>query len=180
MTPKPWTGLISAAVFAATLTGCATLHVYSFVERGTDVSRYRTYDWAVDAPRATGDPRLDSNPFFNDRVHMAVDKELARRGFEKTVAGKAQLLLHYHASMTQEIDLGAADANLGICSTCTPTVYDAGTLLIDLVDSRTDKLVWRGWAEGGLNDAIDSQDRMEARIDETVRRIMEKLPGFSN
>ena len=153
--------------------------MYSFVERGADVSRYRTYNWAVEAPRTTGDPRLDSNPFFNDRVHMAVEKELARRGFEKAAAGEAQLLLHYHASMTQEIDLGAADANLGICSTCTPTVYDAGTLLIDLVDSRTKKLVWRGWAEGGLNDAIDSQDRMEARIDETVRRIMEKLPGKS-
>jgi hypothetical protein len=172
-------GFTIAAVFATTLAGCATLHVYSFVERGSDVSRYRTYDWAVEAPRATGDPRLDSNPFFDDRVHMAVEKELARRGFEKTAAGEAQLLLHYHASMTQEIDLGAADADLAICSTCTPTVYDAGTLLIDLVDSRTEKLVWRGWAEGGLNDAIDSQDVMEAKIDETVRRIIEKLPGKS-
>ena len=179
MTPKPWIGLAGAALFATTLAGCATLHVYSFVERGADVTHYRTYNWAVEPPRTTGDPRLDSNPFFDDRIHTAVEKELARRGFEKADAAEAQLLLHYHASITQEIDLGAADADLGICYSCAPTVYDAGTLLIDLVDSRTEKLVWRGWAEGGLDNAIDNQKLMEARIDETVRRIFEKLPTKS-
>jgi len=179
MTPRRLLGFTIAAVFATALAGCATLHVYSFVERGVDVSHYRTYNWAVEAPKATGDPRLDSNPFFDDRVHAAVEKALATRGFEKADSAAAQLLLHYHVSITQEIDLGAADADLGICSTCTPTVYDAGTLLIDLVDSRTEKLVWRGWAEGGFDNAIDNQHFMEARIDEAVRRIIEKLPGKS-
>jgi len=172
-------GFTTAAVFAAMLAGCATLHVYSFTERGVDVSRYRTYDWAVEAPQATGDPRLDSNPFFDDRVHAAVEKELAKRGFEKADSAEAQLMLHYHARITQDIDLGAADPNYGVCDTCTPTVYDAGTLLIDLVDSRTEKLVWRGWAEGGFDNAIDSQELMEVRIDVAVRRIIEKLPGRS-
>jgi uncharacterized protein DUF4136 len=177
MTPKRWAGLAGGALFAMTLAGCATLHVYSFTERGADVTRYRTYDWAVEAPKATGDPRLDGNPFFNDRVHAAVEKELAKHGFEKTGAAEAQLRLHYHASITQDIDLGPADPNYGTCDTCTPTVYDAGTLLIDLVDSRTDKLVWRGWAEGGFDNAIDNQKLMEDRIDEAVRRIFEKLKG---
>jgi uncharacterized protein DUF4136 len=176
MTSKRWVGVAGAALLATTLAGCATLHVYSFVERGADVRHYRSYNWAVEPSRATGDPRLDSNPFFDDRIHMAVEKELAKRGFEKADAAEAQLRLNYHASITQEIDLGAADADLGICYSCAPTVYDAGTLLIDLVDNHTGKLVWRGWAEGGLNDAIDSQDLMEARIDETVRRIFERLP----
>jgi len=76
------------------------------------VSHYRTYNWAVEAPKATGDPRLDSNPFFDDRVHAAVEKALATRGFEKADSAAAQLLLHYHVSITQEIDLGAADADL--------------------------------------------------------------------
>ena len=179
MTPTRWFGLAGAAGVATTLAGCAPLHVYSFVERGADVSRYRTYDWAVEPPRETGDPRLDSNPFFNDRLHEAVEKELAKRGFEKTDAAVAQLLLHYHVSMKQDIDLGPADPNYGVCDTCTPTVYDAGTLLIDLMDSRTDKLVWRGWAEGGFDNAIDNQKLMESRIDEAVRKIVEKLPSKS-
>ena len=36
-----------------------------------------------------------------DRLHEAVEKELAKRGFEKTDAAVAQLLLHYHVSMKQ-------------------------------------------------------------------------------
>jgi len=179
MTSKLWAGLAGATLVAATLAGCAPLHVYSFTERGADVSRYRTYDWAVVPPEATGDPRLDSNRFFDDRIHDAVEKALATRGFEKADAAEAQLLLHYHVSMTQEIDLGPADPNYGVCDTCRPTVYDAGTLLIDLMDSRTDKLVWRGWAEGGFDNAIDNQELMEARVDEAVRRIFERLPGKS-
>lgn len=179
MTPTRWFGLAGAALFAATLAGCASLHVYSFVERGADVSHYRTFDWAVEPPETTGDPRLDSNPFFGDRIHEAVEKELAKRGFEKTDSAEAQLLLHYHVSMTQDIDLGPADPNYGVCDTCRPTVYDKGTLLIDLMDSRTDKLVWRGWAEGGFDNAIDNQKLMEGRVDEAVRRIFEKLPGKS-
>jgi hypothetical protein len=175
MIPTRWAGLTAAALFATMLAGCATLHVYSFTERGADVSRYRTYNWAVEPARTTGDPRLDSNPFFEERVHLAIEKELAGKGFEKVPPAEAQLLLHFHASITQEIDLGAADANLGICASCAPTVYDAGTLLIDLVESHTDKLVWRGWAQGGFDNAIDDQKMMEARIDRTIRRIMEKL-----
>jgi hypothetical protein len=30
-------------------------------------------------------------------------------------------------------------------------VYETGALLIDFVDARTDKLVWRGWAEDGVD-----------------------------
>jgi hypothetical protein len=55
-------------------------------------------------------------------------------------------------------------------------VYDAGTLLIDLVDARTNRLVWRGWAEGSVDGVIDNQEWMEARIDEAVTRILERLP----
>ena len=31
-----------------------------------------------------------------------------------------------------------------------PYVYEAGTLLLDFVDTRTNRVVWRGWAEGSV------------------------------
>lgn len=58
-----------------------------------------------------------------------------------------------------------------------PAVYDAGTLFVDLVDARTGAVVWRGWAEGSLDGAIDDQVWLEARVDEAVRRIMQRLPA---
>jgi len=50
-----------------------------------------------------------------------------------------------------------------------------GVRVIDLVDARTSRLVWRGWVEK-LNPVIDNQDWMEEAIDWAVARIMKKLP----
>jgi hypothetical protein len=58
-------------------------------------------------------------------------------------------------------------------------VYEAGSLVIDLLDSRTDKLFWRGWINGVVGDAIDDQSRMEQRIDEAVARIFARFPAKS-
>ena len=61
------------------------MRVNSFLERGLDFTRYRTYSWAPGDQLVTGDPRLDSNPFFLDRLQADVDQQLAARGFAKTL-----------------------------------------------------------------------------------------------
>ena len=67
------------------------------------------------------------------------------------------------ASVTQAIDVRGVDPEYKYCETedCGPYVYEAGTLLIDLVDARTQQLVWRGWAEAVFDDVIDNQRSME-------------------
>ena len=56
------------ALPALTLASCATMNVSSYLERGVDFTQYRTYAWGPTDARPTGDPRLDSNPFFKDRL----------------------------------------------------------------------------------------------------------------
>jgi hypothetical protein len=36
--------------------------------------------------------------------------------------------------------------------------------------------VWRGWAEGALDDAIDHQALLYARVDAAVQQILRQLP----
>ena len=86
-------------VAALWLAGCATMSVNSYSERGVDVRRYRTYNWAPPDSWSTGDPRLDNNRFFDERVRAQVEGQLARRGFEKTASQQPDLLVHYHASV---------------------------------------------------------------------------------
>ena len=161
------------------LAGCAAIGVSSYMDRGIDLRQYRSYAWGPADAFSTGDPRLDNNRFFDERVRMQVEKELASRGFQKTTSGPPDLLVHYHASFTQDIRAGRdIDRSYLYCTEADsrPSVYDAGTLFVDLVDSRTSKLAWRGWAEGSVEGAIDDQDSMEARIDAAVSRILERLP----
>ncbi len=177
MYPSPRLGRFAAAAISAlTLTGCASMNVSSYVERGIDFTQYHTYNWAPDDQLATGDPRLDNNPFFLERLQADVEKHLATRGFEKTTSGTPELLVHYHASINQRLDVNGADRKYNYCGDCKPSVYEAGTLLIDFVDTRTNKLAWRGWAEGSMDGIIDNQAWMEKKIDEAVTRILEKFP----
>ena len=171
-------GLAAVALIAMVLNGCATVRVNSYLERGVDFRQYRTYAWGPADAFSTGDPRLDNNRFFSERVERAVDQQLASRGFEKRESGAADVLIHMHARIDQRIESDAIDREYARCdvSDCRPFVYDAGTLLLDFIDTRTNQLAWRGWAEGSFDGAIDNQDWMEARIDDAVAKILARLP----
>jgi hypothetical protein len=169
---------VAVSLFAGVIAaGCAPIHLNSYAAPGI-AFHFRTYAWAAEDSVPTGDPRLDNNRFFSERVRDSVDRELAERGFEKTGAGTPDLLLHYHASITQEIEIAAKTDRFEHCLNCGTSVYDAGTLIIDLVDTHTSRLVWRGWAEK-IHPVIDNQDWMEETIDSTVAQIMKRLPPRS-
>lgn len=171
-------GGTAVAFSALALAGCATLDVSSYVERGVDVTQYRTFAWAPAEEVSTGDPRLDNNRFFDEHVRGGVDTRLVARGFEKTSSTTADLLVHYHASFKQEIEARNIDQAYGSCdeNDCRPEVFEVGTLLIDLVDTRTNRLVWRGWAKGSIDGVVDDQQWMEEKIDDVVTRILAGLP----
>jgi hypothetical protein len=175
-----------ALAAAVAFTGCAATHVNSYLARQADITRYHTFALAAPGRFETGDPRLDNNPFFQDRAQAAIEKELAGRGFEKVPAGSAALIVHYYLSVKQQVTGNHAEAQYGSenqygsCAGCTPPyVSDADTLVIDLVDARTEQLVWRGWVEGNAQGAIDDQRVMEQRIDKAIARILSKLPRLS-
>ena len=103
------TSLAAVTLAAMVLNGCATVRVNSYLERGVDFRAYRTYAWGQADAFSTGDPRLDNNRFFIERVENAVDRQLASRGFEKRESGAADVLIHMHARLDQRIESDAID-----------------------------------------------------------------------
>ena len=176
MLPLRSTGAIALALSAFIASGCALRQVNSYTERGFDPARYHTYQWAPDEERPTGDPPLDNNPFFRGCVVAGVDDALAKRGYQKATAERADLVIQYHVQITQRVETAGADLVYRACTECRPYVYDAGSLVIDLVDARTRALLWRGWAEGDISGIMENQSWMEERVAEAVSRIMERLP----
>jgi Domain of unknown function (DUF4136) len=170
---------LTITTLAMALSGCASMAVQSYTAPGQHLTKYRTYQWASVDALATGDPRLDNNPFFDGRVRAAIDRELAARRLEKGAGDSVDLVVHYHASVSQDIDVRGIDPEYKYCEeeNCGPYVYEAGTLLVEFVNARNQQLVWRGWARLGLEGVIDSQRAMEATVDEAVMRILRRLPG---
>jgi hypothetical protein len=145
------------------------------VAPGTDFAGYRAYAWVLAEGAPTGDPRLDNNPFLQACVQRVVDEEVTRRGFERSDAASADLFVTYRASVTRRFEAGDV-SEASSCTDCAPQVYDAGTLVIEFVDARTRRLVWRGWAEGSIEGAIDNQAWLEERVTQAIGRILEQFP----
>jgi hypothetical protein len=167
-----------ALVAIGCLSGCAPLRVNADPTPTMDLRTYRTYAWDTAELESTGDPRLDHNRFFSDRVQRAVDPQMSFRGYEKVEDGTPGLTLHIHARVKQQIESAQPEGPGGSCShqECRPYVYDEGTLYIDITDARTNTLIWRGWAETSLDGIVDNQDVMNQVIDRAVRSICARLP----
>jgi len=179
------TGLMRYAALGALLLafgGCASTRIGSYVVRDLDLGSYRTFAWGPADALSTGDPRLDNNELFDREVRERVQRALTSRGIVPVRPPvRPDLLVHYHASVAQDIDLRQLDLPRDYCeeADCRPYVYDAGTLFVDLVDGQTERLVWRGWAQGDVEGAIADQGRLEAYVNATVARIFGMFPPGS-
>lgn len=175
---RVWPIVTVAGLLAAA--GCATMTVSADFDPATNFGVYRTYDWAPPDPLPTGDPRLDANPFFDARVRAAVDGQLTATGLTQS-ADSPDLLVHYHASVRDRLDVYRIDTERGYLpgyeGAEQVSVYEEGTLLVDLVDAETLRVIWRGWAQTDIQGVIDNRVRMEQMIQEATRRMFERFPS---
>jgi hypothetical protein len=166
------------AILTLALAGCAPITVGSHRSSDADFARYHTFAWTDADALPVGDPRLDSNPFFQDYLQGAIERRLHEHGL--TLAGpadEADLVIHYHATVAQRVDVTRDHPN-------TPNAYTEpeiiaskeSTIVLDITDARTHRLVWRGWAQDSLDAFVNDQDRMRAHIEESVARMLRLLP----
>ena len=167
----------ASMLLAVAAASCMTMRVASHLETGADFSQYRTWDWGAPDNLPTGDPRLDNNAFFIDHLTGAIEHALARQGLTRVDAGiKPDLLFHYHANVNQRFDVVEATDCIGGDCKAQAIDYDQGTLVIDAVDARTNKLVWRSWAQDSVQGVIDNQDALERKVDEAVATMFAQFP----
>jgi hypothetical protein len=172
---------IAALVTSLAVASCApTIVVSSHLEHGLDFSKYRSFNWGPADALPAGDARLDTDPYFNDHVQGAVEKELAARGIELASSRTADLQIHYHASIRERLDIDRIDRAHGYYDAQNPpppTIrYEAGTLVLDFIDARTNRLIWRGWAQHSVEDMLHDPDRMARTINRAVTRMLKRLP----
>lgn len=174
------TTLVTGAMLSAG--GCAAIRVGSHVERGVDFTRYRTFDWGAPDALPVGDPRLDKDRYFEDRVEGAIEKLMVARGYNRAVSGAVpDVRVHYHAVVDRRLDINEADRRDGYCRPdgCIPGIvdYQQGTLIVDLIDVRTNRLVWRGWVQEGIDADLGNRDRLARRVDRSIGAMVTQLPA---
>jgi hypothetical protein len=179
---KPLARTAAVMLLALATTGCVSMTVATHLDRHANFTQYRTWDWGPADELPTGDPRLDHNPFFIDHLEGALEKAMAARGFVRADEGSwPDLLVHYHASVNQRVLVNEPDTGC-VPGDCRVNVieYEQGTLMVDMIDTRTDAVVWRGWAQDSLQGVIDRQGRLEAYVDEAVAKMLAEFPRVLN
>lgn len=157
------------------------MNVSSHVVQGLDFTQYHSWQWAPADAVPASDARLD-NPFFQDHFQGAVEREFAKRGLVQTHSDAAMpdLLVHYHANVTPSLSVNNGDQTVGACydENCSVRVIEneTGTMMLDVIDARTNRLIWRGWAQTGVEGVLDNQARLDARVQKAVKGMFARFP----
>jgi Domain of unknown function (DUF4136) len=173
--------VLAAWLVGAAMSGCAsTMTASSHMRQGFDLSRYRTFDWGPPDELPAGDPRLDQDAFFLDEVHGAIERALGERQFTLSSTSTPDLLIHIHANIDTRIDVNQTERMHGHCqiNDCEEWLmeYEAGTLVVDVVDARTNQLMWRGWAQDSVSGILTDRPKMTEKLQQKVRQIMARFP----
>jgi hypothetical protein len=175
------------------LAGCASIKVASDYDPSANFSGLETYDWVSSTQPKTGDARLDSD-ILNSRIRQAVENQLGIKGYQKATDGTPDFLIAYMTSIEQKLDVSTFHYGYGYPSgysfrrgfggpayTSIPSSetyvdqYDEGTLLLDIVNPQTKKLIWRGTAVDTVQ-KNDSPEKREERINKAVADMLQKFP----
>lgn len=142
---------------------------------------YRDYRWVLPDQFPTGDPRLDNNPFFVQTVTAAVDKEMTALGLAR-VTQASDLTVHLHATVRDRVDVFAADERAGYDASgygrgTQVSQYDEGTILLDIVEAKTQKVIWRGWMQTDISGTIGNDKAMAKVVNAGIAKMFSLFPA---
>ena len=175
----------TALALAAALAGCSSMKVKTEYDPSAPYPTYKKYAWIARDPGAEQTPAI-RNPAVRNLVIATVDRELAKKGF---VLAKGEEQPDFLVSVIGWTQQGVQVTNYGYgygagyvygpySAPIAPMpmtdvrVYTDGTMVLDFVDAKTTKLVWRGTA----SDTLTSPERVPAIIDDAVRQLVEAYP----
>ena len=133
-----------------------------------DFSRYATYAWK--------EGTAARRPSGQEAIVRAVDSQLEAKGLRR-VESDPDLHIATHALVDRQTLDDLADAAYWEFMTGVTSVdlYDlgAGTLVVDMIDARSEKIVWRGLASGAVSGSVG---KMTRKVDKAVGKLFEKFP----
>ena len=133
-----------------------------------DFAHFKTYAWAsghsVDEP-------------LNQSIVSSIDGQLSAKGLTKVSPGEdPDVLVSYDAVFDRDIrGRGFRDGLRNLHWRSSSKDVLMGMLVINLVDSDTAAMVWRGMASGDI-DANASPKKHDKKIHEVVQKIFRSYP----
>jgi len=177
-------------VLSALTLACSGIVVDSDYDPSADFTQLRTWSWLPHAGKSD-DPRLD-NALLDSRIRAAVKSELDTKGYTLATSGTPDFQVTYHVSVEGKLDVntvyrdyprggygrvGHHRGGWGYAETSVRE-YDEGTLLLDVLQSGSGALLWRGSGVATVREESSPENRTK-RINAAVKKILERFPPNS-
>lgn len=161
-------GLLVAAL-PVLVVACSSMNVRSDYDRTVDFRRYRSYDW-LPGPGGEAVTTMDDR-----RIKQAVNVNLLEKGLQIN-QDAPDLFVTYHTGQQNPVQVQQRGYTYGAWGgNVASNRHDVGTLIIDLIDARTNELIWRGTA----TDSVDPNwkpEKIEQVINEAVKKLLKDYP----
>ena len=170
---------IATWVTAASLAMLATIVsaqsvTYDF-DKSTNFSKFKTYAWV----RGT----VLNDELNHARIVTAVNAQLAARGFtEVRPTETPDVLVAYHASFDKDLQITGFSSGWGgyrvggkRTGMARTEQIVTGTLAVDIVDAKTNTIVWRGMATKEL-DVSAKPEKRSKNINTAVEKVFRNYP----
>lgn len=184
--------LIWCCLFLTTLLGCAPVDVKTQVSSAASFTNLKTYGW-LETNSLAKSPVPVTNPEVSGAVRDAVDKSLKKKGYLKQDGDDVDFLVAWFGGVEKKVKLEtinhfydssgygtlAAAMPEKVEEGARPREYEEGTILIDVLDPKSHKAIWRGVGKDRLVQGLtDSEVRLF--INRVVDQIIAKFPPDGN
>lgn len=173
------------------LSSCSTLSVDYDFDQKINFNQYKKFDW-LPFPED-----MQANQLNRARFVTAVEENLTIKGFTQN-SSKPDFVIATHFGKENKVDItnwgysyspnsyyngygyrhpgsygyAGSYANTGGVSVYE---YEQGTLILDLIDAKTKKLIWRATAKAIISPAATPEKQTE-KIKNAVNEILENFP----
>lgn len=163
--------IITLLLFAS----CSSVRVASDYDTKVNFNQFTTY--AFFKP---GIDKAEISDLDKRRILRAIDAELNLKGMQKSES--PDLLISFFTKAKERVDVYQNHYGWGgywgwgwghPWSGTTVSKTTEGTLYIDIIDAKTNELIWQGIGTAPL---ARDMEKKEARINEIVMKILERYP----
>jgi hypothetical protein len=173
--------ILSIAAIVLALASISFADTKTDYDHGVNFYKYRTYAWKEPSP----DTGIVRNSLVLSRIEGAVNEKLAEKGLRRDDQNPdIYLATHVSARTVQDVNYWPADGwgygwgwGWGWGPNVTVTPYVEGTIVIDMLDAKTNRLVWRAISTKTGSSLIDVQK--EKKVDKMVADAFKHFPPSS-
>lgn len=179
-TQKAWLVLIGLFLGAFTATASFAQQVKTDYDRGANFAQYKTYSWQQVKTK---------DPPDADRIKNDVNAALAAKGWTQVDSGGDISIVAMEITQNQQTLNTFYDGfgggwgwrrfgggGFGEATTTTET-NKVGTVVVDLFDTKTKQLVWRGSSSDTLS---NNSDKNIKNLNKGVQKMFKKFPPGSS